>query len=63
MRQQTIADQRKAIDSELEGIDFAAAQNALKAINQEDIVFMQSLRTPPEKIRLCMEAVVLLLKN
>mmetsp|Transcript_2746 Transcript_2746/g.372 ORF Transcript_2746/g.372 Transcript_2746/m.372 type:complete len:134 (-) Transcript_2746:477-878(-) len=54
---------REEIQGQLNGIDYGAAREKINAITVEDLLFLQNLRTPPDRIRMCLEAVVISLTN
>ncbi|KRX02660.1 Insulin-like growth factor binding protein, N-terminal [Pseudocohnilembus persalinus] len=62
-RQQRIQEERQQLDQELQGIDFSSAKDKLKKLQDKDITFLQHLRQPPERIRVCLEALITILKN
>lgn len=47
----------------LQGVDYEGARRKVQDLDPEDIIFLQNLRTPPDRIKLCLEAVVTVLNN
>lgn len=51
------------MDEMLQGVDYEGARRKVQDLDPEDIIFLQNLRTPPDRIKLCLEAVVTVLNN